>query len=1171
MKNILLTSLVCVALAIQSSHAAQIKWICNDGSWDNSACWDPAGQPLVSDDVDLTQTDEVDRTVTYAETESPVPVLNSLTINKASSGTMTLSQSQGSLDATTEYVGYNGTGTYTQTGGENNVSDLYLGYLETGVGTYNLSGTGSLLADNEIISRLGNGTFNQTGGTNKANFIAIANADGSDTSGITGTYNLSGGSLSVDNMDVGSSSSGSNPTGVFNQSGGIVTVNNRLNLADLNGASGTYNLSSGDLDAGELGMWDVDETGITGIVNQTGGTVTTNRVVSTYYDFTYNLDGGSLTTNTIDLQANANFNQTSGVNNVSDTLILDISRSTGDSDSGSRYTLTDGTLNAGNIEVRGSSAFNFNGGRLAVDNFTGNLVNNGGTLAPGNSPGTTQVNGNYTQAVDGTFEVEIGGLQQGSEYDWLNITDAATLAGTLDVGLIDLGSGPFTLGEGDVFDILSAESITGEFDVLTLAALDEGLKWDVSYLTDVSGTTDLVRLTINANVLPTANAGIDQIVNEGDVVNLNGNLSTDSDGAIAGYSWTQTSGTTVVLSGASTATPSFTAPEVTEDTTLMFSLVVTDNDAGSSSADSVSITVSNDNVLPTADAGNDQVVNEGAIVDLDGQTSSDSDGSIDSFNWTQTAGTAVSVSGANTATPSFTAPSVISDTVLVFSLVVTDNNGDTDTASVSITVANVLVVDAGTDQQMTEGDIVQLNGLNSLGVNGSIVNYLWTQTEGPTVILDDSGSATPSFIAPAVDATTLLVFKLTVSDSNGLQDYDTTFVNVRDELSTAIAPPLDIQLLNTVVSGNTPYQFDTMSDPFFASTNVQWSQVNGPAVSLAGADTATPSFTTPTVSVDSATTFEVRSTSFDGLTVRAGVNVNILGPDSVNLAPDANAGIDQVVTEGDTVYLDATDSIDSDGRIVSYYWQQTGGPMALLSSILEAQPSFVAPAIAAVDDGTPLTFEVVVTDNDGFMDRQSVTVTILDNGIVAFDDDVIAIISSSGDPIGIQAITGGSLIALAAIDPVTIVDNVNRPSSLPYGLLDFSLRVEPGASVQVSFVLPLAADAGLTWWKYADGIGWQDYSANTTFNVARDVVTITLTDNGTGDDDPTPGVIHDPGGLALTSAPATGGGQPQVVVEAAAQARCYWCFYCQVLLLELIQGYVIWSNYLSRTSNCQGE
>ena len=36
-------------------------------------------------------------------------------------------------------------------------------------------------------------------------------------------------------------------------------------------------------------------------------------------------------------------------------------------------------------------------------------------------------------------------------------------------------------------------------------------------------------------------------------------------------------------------------------------------------------------------------------------------------------------------------------------------------------------------------------------------------------------------------------------------------------------------------------------------------------------------------------------------------------------------------------------------------------------------------------------------------------------------------------------------------------------------------------------------------------------------------MTITLTDNGIGDDDPTLGVIRDPGGLALASAPATGG------------------------------------------------
>ena len=66
--------------------------------------------------------------------------------------------------------------------------------------------------------------------------------------------------------------------------------------------------------------------GIFGVFNQTDGTVTTNRVVSTFPIFTYNLDGGRLTTNTIELQAGGRFNQNGGVNTVSDTLTLDISR-----------------------------------------------------------------------------------------------------------------------------------------------------------------------------------------------------------------------------------------------------------------------------------------------------------------------------------------------------------------------------------------------------------------------------------------------------------------------------------------------------------------------------------------------------------------------------------------------------------------------------------------------------------------------------------------------------------------------------------------------------------------------------------------------------------------------------------------------------------------------------
>jgi hypothetical protein len=94
-------------------------------------------------------------------------------------------------------------------------------------------------------------------------------------------------------------------------------------------------------------------------------------------------------------------------------------------------------------------------------------------------------------------------------------------------------------------------------------------------------------------------------------------------------------------------------------------------------------------IPPVADAGNNQTVNEGDTVNLDGTASSDPDGSIVAYSWTQTPASTVTLSGANTATPSFTAPEVAVDSVLTFSLTVTDNVGAQSTASVNITVIDV--------------------------------------------------------------------------------------------------------------------------------------------------------------------------------------------------------------------------------------------------------------------------------------------------------------------------------------------------------------------------------------------------------------------------------------------------------------------------------------------------
>lgn len=94
------------------------------------------------------------------------------------------------------------------------------------------------------------------------------------------------------------------------------------------------------------------------------------------------------------------------------------------------------------------------------------------------------------------------------------------------------------------------------------------------------------------NKAPTANAGGAQTVASGATVTLNGSLSSDPDGSIAAYLWTQTSGAAVSLTNATSAQASFVAPTVSVATALGFSLVVTDNEGRQSSAASATITVS---------------------------------------------------------------------------------------------------------------------------------------------------------------------------------------------------------------------------------------------------------------------------------------------------------------------------------------------------------------------------------------------------------------------------------------------------------------------------------------------------------------------------------------------------------------------------------------------------
>jgi hypothetical protein len=183
----------------------------------------------------------------------------------------------------------------------------------------------------------------------------------------------------------------------------------------------------------------------------------------------------------------------------------------------------DGTINFGGGDFTansitkgtGTATFNWSGGTLHVGTFGApamhmDLINNGtGTLSPANSAGTaagaTTLYGNYTQQSAAITQIALGGLQAGTTYDLVTISDVATLGGTFDLHLIN----GFQPSLNDSFTPLVFASHVGDF------ANYEGL--------NVGGHLTLQHtLTANSLVLtarPTINGDIslDGIVNGLDV------------------------------------------------------------------------------------------------------------------------------------------------------------------------------------------------------------------------------------------------------------------------------------------------------------------------------------------------------------------------------------------------------------------------------------------------------------------------------------------------------------------------------------------------------------------------------------------------------------------------------------------------------------------------------
>jgi T5SS/PEP-CTERM-associated repeat protein/autotransporter-associated beta strand protein len=148
-------------------------------------------------------------------------------------------------------------------------------------------------------------------------------------------------------------------------------------------------------------------------------------------------------------------------------------------------TLRDGLLDASLLAFDGG-LFNFYGGRVQLTRIEGSLLNQGGTLAPGHSPGRTDITGDYTQGAAGILEIE---LASATSFDVLAVAGSAHLDGKLVIKLTE----DFDAELGSHFDFLLAEQgIVGAFAEVVAP------RWNGKRLLLDTSNDKLLRLSVAA-------------------------------------------------------------------------------------------------------------------------------------------------------------------------------------------------------------------------------------------------------------------------------------------------------------------------------------------------------------------------------------------------------------------------------------------------------------------------------------------------------------------------------------------------------------------------------------------------------------------------------------------------------------------------------------------------
>ena len=152
-----------------------------------------------------------------------------------------------------------------------------------------------------------------------------------------------------------------------------------------------------------------------------------------------------------------------------------------------------GVLDTQFVDIRGGRLTGSGSIETGSGPIDGQVESNGGVVAPGDGVGRLTIGGRFNNINGAIVEIEIGGVVAGAEHDQLVVEGVAALGGVLRVTLTQIDSGNFIPSAGDVFDVITYESLVGQFETVSLPL---GYQWDVDYL------SDSLRLTVLSAGIP---------------------------------------------------------------------------------------------------------------------------------------------------------------------------------------------------------------------------------------------------------------------------------------------------------------------------------------------------------------------------------------------------------------------------------------------------------------------------------------------------------------------------------------------------------------------------------------------------------------------------------------------------------------------------------------------